>query len=87
MPVANIFGSIIGKIQEKILAVDIGQVQDTLDTFFNSADVAYLVFMIIGIVGYLTVPFVANYIVNGPAAAKQWFKKVTSLFAVRQGVL
>ena len=64
LPVANIFGSIIGKIQEKMLALDLRQVQDTGDTFFSSTDMAYLVFMIIGIVGYFTVPSVANYIVH-----------------------
>ncbi len=61
---ANIFGSIIGKIQEKMLMVDISQINQTGDTFFSRTDVAYLVFMIIGIVGYFTVPSVANYIVH-----------------------
>jgi conjugative transposon TraJ protein len=64
LPVANIFGSIIGKIQEKMLVLDLKQVQDSGDTFFSSTDMAYLVFMIIGIVGYITVPSVANYIVH-----------------------
>lgn len=80
LPVANIFGSIIGKIQEKMLALDIGQVQDYGDTFFSSTDMAYLVFMIIGIVGYFTVPSVANYIVHagGGGALAQ---RVTSMFS------
>ncbi|WP_018615692.1 conjugative transposon protein TraJ [Segetibacter koreensis] len=64
LPVANIFGSIIAKIQEKMLILDLQQVQDTGDTFFSSTDMAYLVFMLIGIAGYLTVPSVANYIVH-----------------------
>ena len=64
LPVANVFGSIIGKIQEKMLVLDISQVQDYGDTFFSRTDIAYLVFMIIGIVGYFTVPSVANYIVH-----------------------
>jgi conjugative transposon TraJ protein len=79
LPVANIFGSIIGKIQEKMVMMDISQVQDYGDTFFSSTDMAYLVFMIIGIVGYFTVPSVANYIVHagGGGALGQ---KVTTLF-------
>ena len=44
LPVANIFGSIIGKIQEKMLEMDIAQVQDYGDTFFSRTDMAYLVF-------------------------------------------
>lgn len=64
LPVANIFGAIIGKVQENMLKIDISQVQNTGDTFFNSTDTAYLIFLIIGIIGYFTVPSVANYIVN-----------------------
>ena len=64
LPVANIFGAIIGKIQEKMIALDIQQVQDAGDTFFSSTDTAYLIFLIIGIAGYFTVPSVANYIVH-----------------------
>ena len=64
LPVANIFGSIIGKIQEKMLILDVKQVQDYGDTFFSSTDMAYLIFMTIGIVGYITVPSVSNFIVN-----------------------
>lgn len=80
LPVANIFGSIIGKIQEKMLELDISQVNDYGDTFFSRTDMAYLVFMIIGIIGYFTVPSVANYIVHagGGGALGQ---KVTSLFS------
>lgn len=79
LPVANIFGSIIGKIQEKMLELDISQVNDYGDTFFSRTDMAYLIFMIIGIVGYFTVPSVANYIVHagGGGALGQ---KVTSVF-------
>lgn len=79
LPVANIFGSIIGKIQEKMLQLDIAQASEYGDTFFSKTDMAYLVFMIIGIIGYFTVPSVANYIVHagGGGALGQ---KVTSIF-------
>jgi conjugative transposon TraJ protein len=79
LPVANIFGGIIGKIQEKMLEIDISQVNNYGDTFFSRTDMAYLIFMIIGIVGYFTVPSVANYIVHagGGGALGQ---KVTSIF-------
>jgi conjugative transposon TraJ protein len=64
LPVANIFGAIMGKIQENMLKLDISQIQDQGDTFFSSTDVAYLIFMIIGICGYFTIPSVANYIIQ-----------------------
>ncbi|MET6998671.1 conjugative transposon protein TraJ [Chitinophaga defluvii] len=80
LPVANIFGSIIGKIQEEMIKLDISQVQEYGDTFFSRTDVAYLVFMIIGIIGYFTVPSVANYIVHAGGGGALG-SKVTSLFS------
>jgi len=79
LPVANIFGSIIGKIQELMLQLDISQINDTGNTFFSTTDTAYLIFMIIGIVGYFTVPSVANYIVHA-GGGNTLLYKVTSLF-------
>ncbi|MFD2599061.1 conjugative transposon protein TraJ [Sphingobacterium corticis] len=80
LPVANIFGSIMGKIQENMLRLDLSQIEEAGDTFFSRTDMAYIVFMIIGIAGYFTVPSVANYIVHagGGSAATT---KVTNLFS------
>jgi conjugative transposon TraJ protein len=64
LPVANIFGSIIAKIQENMLRIDIQQIIQYGDTFFSATDTAYLIFLVIGIVGYFTVPSVANYVVH-----------------------
>lgn len=67
LPVANIFGAIIGKIQEKMIAMDIRQIEGSGDTFFNAHDMAYLIFLLIGIVGYFSVPSVAGYIIHAGA--------------------
>ncbi|MGE9310451.1 conjugative transposon protein TraJ [Niabella sp. CJ426] len=64
LPIANIFGALIGKIQEGMIKLDIGQIKENGDTFFSATDTAYLVFMIIGIIGYFTVPSVANYVIH-----------------------
>src|ERR1035437_700847 len=80
LPVSNIFGSIIGKIQQLMLQLDIQQVQTSSDTFFSSTDAAYLIFLIIGIVGYFTVPSVANYIVHA-GGGNTLLYKTTSLFS------
>lgn len=78
LPVANIFGAIMGKIQENMLKLDLQQIASQGDTFFSSADTAYLIFMLIGIVGYFTVPSVANYIVHA-GGANTLLYKVTSI--------
>ena len=64
LPIANIFGSILGKIQENMLRLDISQIDSAGDTFFSSTDIAYLIFLLIGVVGYACVPSVANYVVH-----------------------
>ncbi|MDR7371046.1 conjugative transposon protein TraJ [Flavobacterium aquidurense] len=79
LPVANIFGSIIGKIQQQMLKLDISQINTSGDTFFSRTDMGYLIFMIIGIVGYFTVPSVANYIVHAGGGGGLG-QKVTSIF-------
>jgi conjugative transposon TraJ protein len=80
LPVANIFGSLIGKIQENMLKVDINQVNQYGDTFFSSTDSAYLIFMVIGIIGYFTVPSIANYIVHA-GGANALLYKATNMFS------
>jgi conjugative transposon TraJ protein len=79
LPVANIFGSIIGKIQQNMIQLDINQIQAGGDTYFSSTDTGYLIFLIIGIIGYFTIPSVANYIVNAGGGSALLYK-VSSLF-------
>lgn len=78
LPVANIFGSILGQIQQNMLKIDISQIDSAGDTFFSPSDSAYLVFLCIGIVGYFTVPNVANYIVHA-GGGNAILQKVNSL--------
>ena len=87
LPVSNIFGSIIGKIQENMLKVDIAQVQNYGDTFFSPTDTAYLIFMIIGIVGYFTVPSVANYIVHAGGGNTLLYKVTNLTSSSSRGVI
>lgn len=61
-----------------MLKVDISQIAQDGDTFFSRTDMGYLIFMIIGIVGYFTVPTVANYIVHAGGSALT--QKITSMF-------
>ena len=64
LPVANIFGAIIATIQTQMIQLDIQQIQSNGSTYFSSTDVAYLIFLFIGILGYFVVPSVAGYIVQ-----------------------
>ena len=62
LPIANIFGAIIAKIQVNMITLaNAGQLQGNA---FGNTSTAYLIFLLIGILGYFTVPSIANYIMN-----------------------
>jgi conjugative transposon TraJ protein len=62
LPVANIFGAIIAKIQVLMLNMDIAKIQAGAD--LDKADYGYMIFLVIAIAGYFTVPSVAGWIVS-----------------------
>lgn len=62
LPVANIFGAIIAKIQVNMIIAQ--QTGNLGGNEFGNTNTAYLIFLLIGIVGYFTVPSIANYIMN-----------------------
>lgn len=62
LPIANIFGAIIAKIQVNMIQLE--QSGGAANPHFGDTNTAYLIFMVIGIVGYFTVPGIANYIMN-----------------------
>jgi conjugative transposon TraJ protein len=64
LPVANIFGSLIAQIQQEMIKLDIAQLNSSGITSFGPTDAAYIIFLIMAIAGYFTVPSITNYIVN-----------------------
>lgn len=63
LPVANILSAVLGKIQENLLKMDLEQIAHGGQSFFNSYDLGYIIFMIIGIIAYTTVPSIADQII------------------------
>lgn len=62
LPVANIFGAIVAKIQVMMITLDIAQIQSGSE--LEKADMGYMIFLVIAIAGYFTVPSVASWIVS-----------------------
>lgn len=80
LPIANILGAMLGKIQEEMIALDLKDMEQFGDEFFTTTDVGYLVFMIIGIVAYMTVPSLSNLIVNtGGGGASMLTSRVSNM--------
>jgi conjugative transposon TraJ protein len=64
LPVCNLFGFMIGKIQASMLQIDYAQMVASGETMFTQTDLAYMVFLVIAIFGYFSVPSVTNFIIH-----------------------
>jgi len=63
LPVSDLFSSILARIQVLMLQKDIEQLSDP-NFVPDGSNSVYVIFMIIGIVGYFTIPTVANWIIQ-----------------------
>lgn len=67
LPVSDLFSALLAKIQILILERDIEQLSDP--TFIpDTSNTVYIIFMIIGIVGYFTIPTVTGWIIQAGGA-------------------
>ena len=64
LPVSDMFSTILAKIQVLMLLIDIERMQADPNFSLDSSDGVYIVFMIIGIIGYFTIPTVSGWIIQ-----------------------
>ena len=64
LPVSDMFSTILAKIQVLMLQSDIERMQADPNFSLDSSDGVYIVFMIIGISGYFTIPTVSGWIIQ-----------------------
>ncbi|KAA6300746.1 MAG: hypothetical protein EZS26_003111 [Candidatus Ordinivivax streblomastigis] len=64
LPVSDLFSSILAKIQVLMLQNDISELQNNPNFSIDASNAVYVIFMIIGIVGYFTIPTVAGWIIS-----------------------
>ena len=60
LPVSDMFSTILAKIQVLMLQSDIERMQADPNFSLDSSDGVYIIFMIIGIIGYFTIPTVGR---------------------------
>ena len=63
LPVADLFSAVLSKIQALMLEADIALLEDPTYVPDGSNGV-YIIFLIIGIIGYFSIPTVANWIIQ-----------------------
>lgn len=67
LPISDMFSSILAKIQSLILERDISMLSDP--TYIpDTSNTVYIIFMLIGIVGYFTIPTVAGWVIQAGGA-------------------
>ncbi len=67
LPISDMFSSILAKIQSLILERDIEMLADP--TYIpDTSNTVYIIFMLIGIVGYFTIPTVAGWVIQAGGA-------------------
>jgi conjugative transposon TraJ protein len=64
LPVADLFSSVLAKIQVLMLQNDISELQNNPNFSIDASNTVYIIFMLIGIVGDFTIPTVANWIIS-----------------------
>ena len=64
LPVSDLFSAILAKIQNLMLQNDISELLNNPNYSIDASNAVYITFMIIGIVGYFTIPTVANWIIS-----------------------
>lgn len=67
LPVADLFSSMLAKIQSLILQKDIESLSDP-NFIPDTSGTVYIIFMIIGIIGYFTIPTVTGWIIQAGGA-------------------
>ena len=67
LPVADLFSSMLAKIQSLIIEKDIQMLSDP--TYIpDTSNTVYIIFMLIGIVGYFTIPTVTGWVIEAGGA-------------------
>lgn len=64
LPVSDIFSCILARIQVLMLQNDITELQNNPAYSIDASNAVYIVFMLIGIIGYFTIPSVAGWIIQ-----------------------
>ena len=64
LPVSDMFSTILAKIQVLMLLSDIERMQADPNFSLDSSDGVYIAFMLIGIIGYFTIPTVSGWIIQ-----------------------
>lgn len=76
LPVSDLFSTILAKIQILMLQNDIEAMQADPNFSVEASNGVYIVFLVIGIVGYFTIPTVAGWIIQAGGGVGSYNKNI-----------
>jgi conjugative transposon TraJ protein len=85
LPVSDLFSSILAKIQILMLQNDISELQNNPNFSIDASNTVYIIFMIIGIVGYFTIPTVTYWVIT--ASGLGGFNRNLSMVTTKAGAV
>lgn len=77
LPVSDLFSAVLARIQVLMLEKDVAALEDP-NFIPDISNAAYIIFMLIGIIGYFTIPTVASWIIQNGGAGS-YGKQVNSM--------
>lgn len=86
LPVSDLFSAVLARIQVLMLQNDIERMQSDPNFSIDTSDGAYIVFMIIGILGYFTIPTVAGWIISAGGGTGNYNRHVNTAGALVGGL-
>lgn len=86
LPVSDLFSAVLARIQVLMLQNDIERMQSDPNFSIDTSDGAYIVFMIIGILGYFTIPTVAGWIISAGGGTGNYNRHVNTAGALTGGL-
>ena len=86
LPVADLFSTILARIQVLMLQSDIYNLQHNPNHSIDGSNAVFIVFMLIGIVGYFTIPSVANWVISAGGGVGSYNRNLQSA-ATKTGAL
>ena len=82
LPVSDLFSTILAKIQILMLQNDIEAMQTDPNFSVEASNGVYIVFLIIGIIGYFTIPTVAGWIIQAGGGLGNYNRNVNTAGAL-----
>lgn len=86
LPVSDLFSTVLARIQSLMLQSDIDRMDIDPNFSIEASDGVYIIFMVIGIIGYFTIPTVAGWIIQAGGGTGSYNRNIGQAASLAGGV-